>query len=189
MAAVLESVVPHAFDGDAFASLMGRLRDLSLVRLSSDVVTEFLQAVIANVRPSRCDSCGVLNRERGGKRNVFKVRDDTLLVSNFWNPRHHHRIPGQRIETVCAGDFEGPMLSPTVRWAEQVVVAWLALVVGAPLLGQWRERLAFHLYETFCSVRVGELFDIIVDFPDSGRSSAVRVGLGWVGVGKGGGGA
>lgn len=66
MAAVLESVVPHAFDGDAFASLMGHLRDLSLVRLSSDVVTEFLQAVIANVRPSRCDSCGVLNREKGG---------------------------------------------------------------------------------------------------------------------------
>ena len=32
---------------------------------------------------------------------------------------------------------------------------------------QWRARLELLMYETFTNLRISELFDIIVDFPDS----------------------
>ncbi len=32
---------------------------------------------------------------------------------------------------------------------------------------QWRARLEFHAFETLCELRMGELFDIITEYPDS----------------------
>ena len=34
------------------------------------------------------------------------------------------------------------------------------------MLIQRQTRLEFYLYEVFCDLRIGELFDIITDFPD-----------------------
>ena len=37
----------------------------------------------------------------------------------------------------------------------------------AAAYAQWRRRLEFHLYETVASLRTAELFDIIIEYPDS----------------------
>jgi anaphase-promoting complex subunit 2 len=99
------------------------------------------------------------------------------------------------IQRVAEGTFDRALLSKIVTWAEHTVWPWLRLLllvedgeedddrVGlsedctesneAPGLGagstfkQLRTRLQLFLYETLANLRISEMFDIIIDFPDS----------------------
>ena len=37
---------------------------------------------------------------------------------------------------------------------------------GAAALQQWQARLSYYVYETVGSLRIGDMFDIVVDYPD-----------------------
>lgn len=38
---------------------------------------------------------------------------------------------------------------------------------GQPSLQQWQRRLGYYVYETVGQLRIKEMFDIVVDYPDS----------------------
>src|SRR4051794_27226867 len=69
------------------------------------------------------------------------------------------------IVRVCEKRFNEPMIAKGLRWVRVVVLGWLRLVlchgeeVGetAPrklsIMLQWKTRLEYHLYKTFCDLR------------------------------------
>jgi anaphase-promoting complex subunit 2 len=95
----------------------------------------------------------------------------------------------ERILKVCKGEFDRPLLEPILQWVAEVVVPFIQLL--APSTGEsdahktparrkaaslvekgqsseaLKSRLTFFAFERFAALRIGEMFDVIVDFPDS----------------------
>ena len=114
-----------------------------------------------------------------------------LLIDGFMEIVHGLVV--RKVETTCRGRFDSPQLMPTREWLRNAVLPWLNKVLGvrsrrrqcvpaaraaddgrgavssgaARSRAQWRTRLEFLLYETFCTLRIAELFDIIAEYPES----------------------
>jgi anaphase-promoting complex subunit 2 len=94
------------------------------------------------------------------------------------------------IREVCEDEYEEPLLSQLDDWMEKVALPWLKTVHHAPTSSSssslsssfsssleqqeqhgahksWTKRLYFHMYTTFGNLRIGELFNIIKDYPNS----------------------
>ena len=72
----------------------------------------------------------------------------------------------------CVGTFGEPCLTGELRRIEKHVRPWLKLVIGGDdvsgaRLEQWTARSCYIVRQSLASLRISELFDIIVDFPDS----------------------
>ncbi|KAF0411987.1 anaphase-promoting complex subunit 2-like [Gigaspora margarita] len=82
-----------------------------------------------------------------------------------------------RILNTCKGTFNKPMLRSSSNWLYSVVYYWLRVVLSSDLqtstdsiedeLVTWSKRLNYHFCMMFCDLRISELFDVIVDFPES----------------------
>ncbi|CAM6090151.1 unnamed protein product [Calypogeia fissa] len=94
-----------------------------------------------------------------------------------------------KIHSIANKRYENPVLLPVQRWIEAVPLRFLCVILASstfPLgtssattislstdnildevLIRWRSRLQSFAYETLGDLRVSELFDIIVDFPES----------------------
>lgn len=81
-----------------------------------------------------------------------------------------------RIQAMSSGQFETPQLGRVVGWSERCILPWLRLLLreaetepggGDAEYTQWKTRLQFFMFETFGSLRIKEMFDIIVEYPDS----------------------
>ncbi|XP_038045964.1 anaphase-promoting complex subunit 2-like isoform X2 [Patiria miniata] len=83
------------------------------------------------------------------------------------------------VDNKCRGEFETSYIVTLERWLSSKVVRWLNLVfcgeesqrtIGGSTqqtLRQWKDRLQYLLYQTYANLRIQELFNIIVEFPDS----------------------
>ena len=75
----------------------------------------------------------------------------------------------------CKGNFEERMLHSMLDWLDATVTSWLRVVLqpAAPeappssALQQWQVRLRYFIMQSLAALRTTELFDIIIDFPDS----------------------
>ncbi|CAG8742081.1 1007_t:CDS:10 [Cetraspora pellucida] len=82
-----------------------------------------------------------------------------------------------RILNTCKGTFNKPMLRSSSKWLYSVVYHWLRIVLSSDpqtsadsiedALVTWSKRLNYHFCMMFCDLRISELFDVIVDFPES----------------------
>lgn len=88
----------------------------------------------------------------------------------------------EHLKKSLKGSYEKPKLEKAISWLHKVVLPWLALMVHrasfpSPLQQQQSREietlkslgilLQAHVFSTFSEIRIGELFDIIVDYPDS----------------------
>ncbi|KAF4617681.1 hypothetical protein D9613_006296 [Agrocybe pediades] len=80
------------------------------------------------------------------------------------------------ILTKCSGEWANPMLEDLRVWMSDRVVPWMLHVYarGASSPEEARtmlqgvgSRFDFHINKTLCDLRTKEIFDIIIDFPDS----------------------
>eukprot|EP00057_Strongylocentrotus_purpuratus_P008203 XP_011662677.1 PREDICTED: anaphase-promoting complex subunit 2 isoform X1 [Strongylocentrotus purpuratus] len=90
----------------------------------------------------------------------------------------HQKIK-HHVDQQCAGEFEKSFISSLESWLDNKVMGWLHLVffgknaerpqspVMSQSLQQWKERLQYYLYQTLAELRIQELFNIIVEFPES----------------------
>ncbi|KAI0074021.1 hypothetical protein K474DRAFT_1602300 [Panus rudis PR-1116 ss-1] len=82
----------------------------------------------------------------------------------------------KHILETCTRKWDEPMLSQTRQWMADRIVPWLLMPYarGATSAEEARvmlqgigTRLDFHVCKTLCELRTQELFDIIIDYPDS----------------------
>merc|ERR1719357_272089 len=68
------------------------------------------------------------------------------------------------VQETCKGSFDCSYLSNLEEWLDLVVIAWLR---EAQVSGLNRQQLLQHLYCTYTKARIEQLFNIIIEFPDS----------------------
>lgn len=78
----------------------------------------------------------------------------------------------QHVVRRCEGAFDAPKLRATLRWVRAVPLEFFktALSLSAndgAAIDSWRGRLEYAVYEHLGALRIHELFDIIVEYPDS----------------------
>ncbi|XP_032228390.1 anaphase-promoting complex subunit 2 isoform X2 [Nematostella vectensis] len=83
-----------------------------------------------------------------------------------------HKMIKERIEQKCKGEFESSFLQPLENWMDTELYHWLFAILGDGCAGsqhveEWKPRLKYFMYKTYADLRIGELFSIIVEFPDS----------------------
>ncbi|KAF8059585.1 hypothetical protein FPV67DRAFT_362380 [Lyophyllum atratum] len=76
----------------------------------------------------------------------------------------------------CTGEWSKPMMEELRTWMSDKMVSWMLLPYarGASSAEEARallqgvgSRFDFHMNKTLCDLRTREIFDIIIDFPDS----------------------
>ncbi|KAG5644323.1 hypothetical protein DXG03_008681 [Asterophora parasitica] len=76
----------------------------------------------------------------------------------------------------CTGEWSKPMMEDLRTWMSDKIVSWMLLPYarGASnpdeakaMLQGVGSRFDFHMNKTLCDLRTREIFDIIIDFPDS----------------------
>ncbi|KAF9442428.1 hypothetical protein P691DRAFT_714426 [Macrolepiota fuliginosa MF-IS2] len=82
----------------------------------------------------------------------------------------------QHVLEACTGEWSRPMLVELRDWMSDKVVPWMVLIYarGAANADEARvmlqgvgSRFDFHINKTLCDLRTREIFDIIIDFPES----------------------
>ena len=74
------------------------------------------------------------------------------------------------IRELVAGKYEeGGVLDNVLRWKDDVLVPWTHGIVGRAAFDRndWGARLEYSSSECFVRVRMGELFDLVAEYPDS----------------------
>ncbi|KAG6815869.1 hypothetical protein H0H87_010659 [Tephrocybe sp. NHM501043] len=76
----------------------------------------------------------------------------------------------------CTGEWSKPLLEDLRAWMSDKMVAWMLLPYARSaknpdeartMLAGVGARFDFHMNKTLCDLRTKEIFDIIIDFPDS----------------------
>lgn len=75
-----------------------------------------------------------------------------------------------RIKT--RNSYDSHILARVLKWIKKVVLRWLLLIYGGEYYDQEKlaatsDRLKYLAYEIYAKIRIEQLFDIIIDFPDS----------------------
>ncbi|XP_071820254.1 anaphase-promoting complex subunit 2-like [Apostichopus japonicus] len=90
----------------------------------------------------------------------------------------HVRIE-EFVEERCKGEFEQSFIKDLEQWLNTQVMGWLRTIFdgdqgetssgqsSSQTLSKWNERLTYFLYQTYAKLRIRELFNIIVEYPDS----------------------
>ena len=92
------------------------------------------------------------------------------LSSNVLKNIVHSRIE-QHVQETCKGSFTISHISSLENWLGSVVMLWIRQIYasdeGDEALDLFERRLRHFLYETYTKTRIEQLFNIIIEFPDS----------------------
>ena len=81
-----------------------------------------------------------------------------------------HSFIEKHIKDKCQGNFEVSCINSLKSWIEGTVIQWVNLIYDGTQdesNNDINERLIHFLYETYAQYRMDQLFDIIIEFPDS----------------------
>ena len=72
----------------------------------------------------------------------------------------------------CKGEFDSPKLRPTLRWVRAVPLEFFKTALrlshgDGRAIESWKGRLEYAVHEHLGALRIHELFDVIVEYPDS----------------------
>ncbi|KAK9838770.1 hypothetical protein WJX74_003024 [Apatococcus lobatus] len=78
----------------------------------------------------------------------------------------------QHLQAAAHGVFSRPVLHQALAYAKQVPLQFLQVVLPPQAsddqsLQQWQSKLEYCVYEMLGSMRIREMFDIVVDYPDT----------------------
>ncbi|XP_076672379.1 anaphase promoting complex subunit morula [Andrena cerasifolii] len=101
------------------------------------------------------------------------------LVGNVLTSLIHIRIKGH-VNRSCDKTFDVSQLASLENWLETVVMSWLIRVYSGGFskivslsdqtreaIHKFKQKLSHFLYETYTKFRIEQLFDIIIEYPDS----------------------
>ncbi|XP_070531907.1 anaphase-promoting complex subunit 2-like [Ptychodera flava] len=126
----------------------------------------------------QCDCAKVLSDFHQVNQELYELglleRVSAVAVTSIIHSKIEHHI-----QHTCKGEFESSCLQSLEKWLHSKVVGWLNLVFRGESndrtlsagteasLVQWKDRLQYFLYQTYANLRIEELFNVIVEYPDS----------------------
>ncbi|XP_020706375.2 anaphase-promoting complex subunit 2 [Athalia rosae] len=147
--------------------------------------------------------CGGCNREiddcqcqaivyifHEANRKLIELELLERLVGNVLTSLIHIRIENH-VNRACESSFDVSQLTSLENWLETVVMSWLTRIYSGgsskspSLSGETREainkfkyKLSHFLYKTYTRTRIDQLFNIIIEYPESQPAiEDLRVGL------------
>jgi len=132
--------------------------------------------------------------EQEQERKIEQEIDQDLLFQNLhtiqWLPIILSKSLGRAIHDtiqsytkhLIKGNYDDPnLLSSLHQWKDQVLLPFIHLTTQQSELvpndhdydnnhqrqTQWNQRLCYHISESYCRIRMEEIFDIVADYPDS----------------------
>lgn len=81
-----------------------------------------------------------------------------------------HTVTMSAMTDLVAGNLEEEgILARVLRWKDDVLVPWTYEVIGHESFegDDWQAKLEYSAAESFIHVRMGELFDLVAEYPDS----------------------
>lgn len=101
------------------------------------------------------------------------------LVGSILTSLIHIRIESH-VSNICNKAFDRSQIEPLKNWLETVVVNWLTRIYSGGssksmsldfkiqnAINTFKQKLCYFLYETYTRIRIDQLFNIVIDFPDS----------------------
>ncbi|XP_001605994.1 anaphase-promoting complex subunit 2 [Nasonia vitripennis] len=101
------------------------------------------------------------------------------LVGSILTCLIHIRIESH-VNRVCNRTFDSSQLEPLENWLETVVMNWLIRIYSGGssrsisldykvrnAINTFKQKLSYFLYETYTRVRIEQLFNIIIEYPES----------------------
>jgi anaphase-promoting complex subunit 2 len=101
------------------------------------------------------------------------------LVGSILTSLIHIRIESH-VRHVCNRTFDSSQLEPLECWLETVVMNWLVRIYSGGssrsmsldykvrnAINTFKQKLSYFLYETYTRVRIDQLFNIVIEYPDS----------------------
>ncbi|KAF8723226.1 hypothetical protein AX14_009377 [Amanita brunnescens Koide BX004] len=97
-------------------------------------------------------------------------RYDSIIASVGYEHIEAHVL------SACAGQWAKPVLADLKNWMADKMISWMLVTYARHaqtteevrhLLQGVGSRFEFHMNKTLCDLRTKEIFDIIIDFPDS----------------------
>jgi len=178
------------------ATVMNRLFKKSFEAFQSEkkrtaeVVNEFDNSIISNesVDDLNCQCCQHIKDDCKCKsfiqmfNNLKQIIDELQLVEHVANPSIVfvvYRELSSYIEQNCKGEFFEAWLSNVFHWMNTSLTSWLEFATNKQVkqvvadtdccftVEQWQPRLEYFVYKAFAELRISELFEIIVEYPDS----------------------
>ena len=151
--------------------------DLDVSRDSTDEVVECSECGEEADTSCRCQD--MLNNFT----KLNKLLADLNLIEDISNPAIVSVVYEQLtdfIDSHCKGEFLDAWLSSVFEWTNGGLIAWIEfatnsystctnvdVVDGFLSVEQWKPRLEYFVYKAFADLRISELFEIIVEYPDS----------------------
>ncbi|XP_054275023.1 anaphase-promoting complex subunit 2 isoform X2 [Macrosteles quadrilineatus] len=131
-----------------------------------------------------CEGCGV-EVELCNCKSILEIFNDTnrklieldlleRLAGEVLTSLIHKRIENHVQET-CKGSFDTSHITSLENWLDTVVMGWLTKIYWSSdaiqnvdaSLAKFRQKLKHLLYETYTRTRIEQLFNIIIEYPDS----------------------
>eukprot|EP00794_Sanderia_malayensis_P015618 gene15618-17192_t len=85
----------------------------------------------------------------------------------------------QYLELLCKNEFQKHYLADAMEWVENRILGWLKLIVGEENIEStageindlnvelWRPKLEYFMCKVYADLRISQMFEMIVEFPDS----------------------
>ncbi|XP_074654773.1 anaphase-promoting complex subunit 2-like [Tubulanus polymorphus] len=82
-----------------------------------------------------------------------------------------HKQISQHIENTCKGNFESSYVGILENWLDVKVIGWFSHIYQSSRIdidvSSFKSRLQHFLYETFANSLIDQLFNVIIEFPES----------------------
>lgn len=126
----------------------------------------------------RCECNSIISSFHDANRKLLELNILERLTGDTVTNLVHTRIQ-RHVSESCTGSFTISHLQPLSDWLDAVVMGWMRLLYSATstgivadaesnrILRVFRQRLAHFLYETYTKARIDQLFNIIIEFPES----------------------
>ena len=101
------------------------------------------------------------------------------LVGSVLTSLIHIRIESH-VTRVSSRSFDSTQLQPLETWLETVVMNWLTRIYSGGssksvtlnykvqnAINTFKQKLSYFLYETYTRIRIDQLFNIVIEYPDS----------------------
>lgn len=132
-----------------------------------------------NLNEDKCCCQLVLAEFHSLNQKLYKLGLLEQLAGGVVTTIIHEHI-AHHVAVTCKGNFESSFIASLLKWLDTVVVGWLLKVYcgnkdsgrydspqTTETIAKFEGRLRHLLYTTYANTRMNQLFNIIIEFPDS----------------------
>ncbi|XP_012279074.1 anaphase-promoting complex subunit 2 [Orussus abietinus] len=132
-----------------------------------------------NYKTENCQCQIIVYMFHETNRKLIELELLERLVGNVLTNLIHLRIK-DHVKKLCSKSFDQSQLLPLEHWLETVVLSWLTRIYSGgssksmtlcsavrAAINRFKQKLSHYLYEVYTRIRIEQLFNIIIEYPDS----------------------